>query len=198
MAKINCISLQLLTIFVDMEGAFTEELAAIAVNSETLEIRDVFHEFAKSQRVDCWSRKHVHGLNRMWLDRHAKYDNETQLILAFREWLQGKNVLAFFANDPAKERQVFGKAFDVSDLKMPMWAQRELRSSHQMALIFKRALIPVLNKRCCFNAHSSFSHVPTYRNTTSDFAKRRWGVHCALYDCYEDYLYFVEERALRL
>lgn len=190
------VSFQLTTIFIDVEGAYAEELAAIAVNSDTLEITDVFHEFAKSQAADEWCRKHVHGLNKQWLLRYANYENQTELVNALREWLRGKNVLTIFANNVAKEQRLLRDLFNVYDLYFPMWPEREKRASHRMAFLFKRAFIPVLNKRCCADAHSSFAFVPIYRRTPSEFAKRRWGVHCALYDCYEEYLFFVEERAL--
>lgn len=190
--------MQLTTIFVDSEGAFVEELAAIAVHSESLQIVDVFHEFAKPQAVDDWCRKHCHGLNTKWLQQHAKYENQTQLAQAFRQWLRGRNVLSILANQPAKERLLFGGDIFVHDLCFPMWSLRELRASHLMTFLFKRAFIPVLNKRCCAEAHSSFTHVPIYRNTTSELAKKRWGLHCALYDCLEAYLFYIEERAVPL
>lgn len=182
----------------DSEGAYTEELAAIAVNSETLQIIDVFHEFAKPQAVDDWSRKHVHGLNCKWLQEYAKYLNQTELAHAFRQWLRGKNVLAIFANDPARERQLFGHDLFIQDLCFPMWAARESRASHRIAFLYKRAFVPVLNKRCCAEAHSSFKYFPIYRDSSSDRARQRWGLHCGLYDCLESYLFFIEERALPL
>lgn len=184
------------TIFIDMEGARVEELAAIAVNSETLQILDVFHEFALPQLCDLWSRKHVHGLSEEWLNHHAQYNNEEELMCAFRLWLRGKNMMAMLANDPAKERQAFGKLFNITDLCFPTWERREQRPSHQMAFHFKESFIPVLNKRCCRLAHSEFTHYPAYRGTPNEFARKRWGVHCALYDCYEAYLSFVEDRNL--
>ena len=190
--------MQLTTIFVDTEGAYAEEIAAIAVNSSTLQIIDVFHEFAKPQAVDDWSRKHVHGLNCNWLQNNAKFNNQTELMQAFRQWLRGRNVLAIFANDPSKERMLFGQDLAVNDLCFPMWSQREARPSHLITFLFKRAFIPVLNKRCCAEAHSSFKYVPVYRNSTSELARRRFGFHCSLYDCLECYLFFIEERALPL
>lgn len=181
----------------DVEGAYVEEFAAIAVNSATLQIVDVFHEFAKAQAVDDWSRKHVHGLNVHWLMENAKYENQTELTHAFQKWLCGKNVLCMFANGPGRERQVLGNRYNVRDLHFLPWSYREKRASHQMTLNFKRSWSPVHNKRCCYEAHSSFRYVPVYRHSSSEEAKRRWGIHCALYDCAEAYFFWVEERGMR-
>lgn len=172
-------------------------MAAIAVNSDTLQIISVFHEFAKKQCEDRWSRLHVHGLNPNWLQEHAKYNNETELLQAFRHWLRGRNVLATFANGPEKERLIFPPNMFVHDLGFPMWCQRETRASHRMSFIFKRSFIPIFNKRCCSEAHSSFMNVPVNNGSSSELARLRWGVHCALYDCWEAYLFFVEDREKR-
>lgn len=186
-----------MTIIIDSEGAYVEELAAIAMNTDTLQIVDVFHEFALPQAVDDWSRKHVHGLNRNWLQKHANYKNQSDLVIGFRQWLCGKNVLCLVANAPAKERQLLGPSFHIVDLEFPNWTAREPKASHKMAFLYKRLFSPVFNKRCCVEAHSSFIKVPVYKNTTSELAKKRWGVHCALYDCLECYFVVLEERALR-
>lgn len=186
-----------MTIIVDSEGAFVEELAAIAMNTETLQVVDVFHEFALPQAVDDWSRKHVHGLNRNWLEQHAKFRNQTELVIGFRQWLCGKNILCLVANAPAKERLLLAPHYYVVDLDFANWTIREQKASHKMSLLHKRIFSPVLNKRCCAEAHSSFKYVPVYKNTSSELARKRWGVHCALYDCLECYYVVLEERALR-
>lgn len=189
-------SLQLVTIILDTEGAFVEEFAALAFDSETLQIVDVFHEFAQSYDADQWGRKHVHGLNRNWLAKYAKYENQTQLVQGFRHWLRGKNVLCLLGNGPAKERLLLEPDFYVTDLKFPQWTIREKKASHIMTLYYKKSFSPVLNKWCCKEAHSSFRYFPVVRKVESEYAKKRWGVHCALYDCLECYYSVLEERAL--
>ena len=174
-----------------------EEMSAIAMNADTLQIVSVFHEFAKSHISDQWGRKHIHGLNQHWLIDNAKYDSEKQLVQAFLQWYKGfRHVLTVFANAPAREISLIGHNIHIDDISLPSWEHRERRACHQTALYFKRANVPILNRRCSSHAHSSYKYFPVYRNSTTEMAKKRWMHHCSLYDVFETYLYFIEERTL--
>lgn len=174
-----------------MEGAYVEEVAAIQVNAASLQIVDVFHAFAKSTREDQWARKHVHGLSKKFLEENAQYENSHELINGFRNWLKGKNVIEFFANDPCAERHWLPK-FRIDNFQLPTWKDRAYTAPHVMALQFKRQWAPVLNRRCCAEAHSSFLNAPRCSgNEAKETALQRWGPHCALYDVLEEYFSYV-------
>ena len=174
-----------------MEGARVEELSAIQMHASTLQILDVFHGFAKSTCSDDWARKHIHGLNKNFLDGHAVHNNEAELLNSFTVWLRGKNVLEIFANDPNKERSVFGERYAIYDFRLPIWEHRDHCAPHEMALQYKKKWAAVLNQRCCAEAHSSFWKVPMYRRNAKEVAKERWGVHCSLYDCLEMFFFYI-------
>ena len=187
------IFLQMSIIFVDMEGAKVEELAAIQMSAETRQIMSVYHNFAKPECSDEWARRHCHGLDKNYLMTHAPFRDEHALIEDFRHWLRGKNVLAILANDPKKERNSMHWRYTIRDMDMPRWEVRDKKASHDMALSFKKSWVPVLNHRCHPKVHGSFRYVPCYRQfSKTEQAKRRWGVHCALYDCLECYFAWVE------
>ena len=174
-----------------MEGAAVEEMAAIQIDAGTMQIVDVFHAFAKSTREDDWARKYCHGLNKKFLMDNAEYENSEELVKGFRKWLRGKNVLEYFANDPRTEN-LWLPGIEVADLHLPRWAKRDYMAPHVMALKFKQQWAAVGNRKCCAEAHSSFWKVPSYRqNDAKEKALKRWGVHCALYDCLEAYFFYM-------
>ena len=174
-----------------MEGAYVEELAAIQIDAESLQIVDVFHAFAKSTREDQWARKHCHGLNKKFLNENAEYENSQELVKGFMGWLKGKKVLEFFANNPCMERHWLPR-IRIDNLEMPSWAKRDFTAPHVMALQFKRQWAAVFNRRCCAEAHSSFWKVSHCSgNEAKESAMKRWGAHCALYDCLEEYFFYL-------
>ena len=178
-------------IFLDMEGARVEEMAAIQMNAGTLQIMDVFHAFAKATCQDDWARRHCHGLSKDWLENNAEYENEKELIEGFRKWLRGKNVIQFFANNPSKEKSVLGDMFvPIHDLQLREWEVRDSQHSHNIALDMKRKSVPVLHRRCLPEVHSSFQKVAVYSCSAKDRAKERAGYHCALYDTAELLYYY--------
>ena len=81
--------LQLSIIFIDMEGTSVQELSAIQMNAETQQIIDVYHAHACSSHLDSWARKHIHGLNPVFLSKNG-FPNEDSLIANFKQWLSGK------------------------------------------------------------------------------------------------------------
>ena len=172
-----------------MEGASVQELSAIQMNAFTRQIVDVYHAYARSYHPDSWSRSHIHGLNMTFLQNHG-FASEEALLHDFKTWLRGKNVLAMYANDPSKESSVLN--LPIKDMCMPPWAERIYQPYHQMSLTFKREFIPILDKRCCAEAHCSFIKYPLKRVTETEIAKRDYGFHCSLYDAYELYLCYIE------
>ena len=190
----NCL-LQMSIIFLDVEGFFVEEAAAIAVKASTLEVVDVYHRFAKSEATDSWARSYIHGLNKSYVTEHG-LENEKALADDFRRWMRGRNVLTVFANAPDRERRWLQGRYPVYDLPLGSWVERAERGSHQMALAFKKAWVPLLGMSCCEEAHSNFKRAPSTMPGNQTFeAKRAWGVHCALYDVWELMLAYVEGRA---
>ena len=180
--------LQLAMIFIDMEGSPVQELSAIQMNAWTKQIVDVYHAHAFSHQTDLWARLHIHGLNLHFLKSHGFRDEET-LIQDFKRWLVGKNVVNLYANNPVKESEVLN--MPITDIGLPPWADRIYQPYHQMALTYKREYVPILDKRCCFEAHAAFTHYNMKRLNETEIAKRGHGFHCSLYDAYELYLSYI-------
>ena len=169
----------------DCEGSPVQEIAAIEVNRTTNAIVDVFLRHAYTERPDTFARNHIHGLNITFLKRYG-LSSEDELIETFKMWLYSKPYVGVFANDSRKESELLD--MKVSNYQLAPWAERKDRASHQMALSFKEHSIPIINRRCSHEAHSSFIEAPSSPNYSSAMAKARHGYHCALYDCVE--LYF--------
>ena len=173
-----------------MEGESIQELSAIEMNALTREIVDVYHAYAKAEDLDFYSRRHIHGLNFSYLNEFG-FPNEKALIDNFKKWLRGKDVLAMYANDPAKEKTVLN--LSIKDMELPKWKERISMFTHQTALAFKKNSVPVLNKSCPKHAHSSFVNFPIKRETPTQLAKHNYGYHCSLYDSLELYLVYVTD-----
>ena len=171
-----------------MEGSPTQELSAIHMNALTRQIVDVYHAHAYSHQNDWWSRLHIHGLNTKFLARHGFPDEET-LIQDFKRWLADKDVLNIYANNPTREVQALNMT--IMDVGLPPWAERIYQAYHQMAVTYKQEFVPILDKRCCHEAHDMFKRYPIKRLSETEIAKRDYGFHCALYDAYELYLCYI-------
>ena len=143
--------LQLAIIFLDMEGTPTQEISAIHMNALTRQIVDVYHGHAHSCHDDSWARLHIHGLNTRFLERHG-FPDEGALVRNFKDWLRPKDVLSMYANDAKKESNLLDMVID--DLKLPPWSERVYQAYHQMAITYKQDFIPILDKRCCPEAHA--------------------------------------------
>ncbi len=187
-ATVVSVSLQLSIIFIDMEGTSTQELSAIQMNALTRQIVDVYHAHAATPYPDTWARLHVHGLNPRFLQDHG-FPSEQALIIDFKRWLRGKDVLAMYANNPGKEADTLN--LPIKDMDIPRWTNRVYQPYHQMSLTCKREFIPILDKRCSADAHSCFRKYPMRKLNETEIAKRDFGVHCALYDAYELYLAYI-------
>ena len=173
-----------------MEGESIQELSAIEMNALTREIVDVYHAYAKSESVDFYARGNIHGLSPSYLHEFG-FPNEKALIENFKTWLRTKDVLAMYANDPAKEKTVLN--LPIRDMELPKWTERVSMFTHQTALAFKKNSIPVLNKSCPKHAHSSFVGYYPLRETPTQLAKYSHGYHCSLYDSFELYLAYVTD-----
>ena len=171
-----------------MEGTSIQEMSAIQMNALTRQIVDVYHAYAMSTDDDSYARKHIHGLNPYFLF-HKGFPTEDSLIKNFRSWLRGKDILALFANDPAKEKSVLN--LNINDMSLPPWTERIRQPSHEVSLAFKNNFIPVLDKRCCKAAHNDFVAYPLFKNNDTEIAKSQHGFHCSLYDAYELYLTYI-------
>lgn len=171
-----------------MEGDSIQELSAIQMNVMSRQIVDVYHKHAKSDRTDFWSRLHLHGLSKLFLEEYG-LPSEKALLEDFKKWLAGKDVLAMYANDPKMEEAIL--KLPIKDMGLPRWAERGFHPYHQTALAFKRNFIPILDKRCCKDAHSSFSSYPMKKHSKTELVKHEYGFHCSLYDSFELYLCYV-------
>ena len=180
--------MQFSIIFIDSEGSPIQELSALEMDFETREIVDVFHGHAHTTESDSFARKHIHGLNTKFLLREG-YENSAGLIAAFRDWLREKNHFMCYGNDPTKEKEEL-KLY-VVDIGLDQWIYRIHKPYHQVAFHFKRHNIPILSKRCCAEAHSSYKKAHVRPSNRSDAAKEQYGHHCSLYDCYSMYLCYV-------
>ena len=166
-----------------MEGAYVEELAAIRMSVETLQLLDVYHEFAKPKCSDAWARRHVHGLNKNLHEIVNAFETPEALIRDFKDWTRGMNVLTVYANNPMKEQKELD--WPIRDIGLPNWEDRDTLPSHEIALGMKKRWLPVLNRRCSAVVHKEFEFFPVYRGRKSELAKARWGCHCPLYECFE-------------
>ena len=173
-----------------MEGSPVQELAAIEVKEDTLEIVDVFHGYAYTQEHDDFARQHIHGLNTDFL-RVFGYSSESILLNVFRLWLASKPNRILYCNDASKERNLL--QLPIFNFNLLPWAERMYSPSHKIANCYKKYMIPVLSKYCSQTAHSSFVCAPYCPNPLARMAKCEHGFHCALYDVME--LYF--ERLLQ-
>lgn len=171
-----------------MEGVSIQEVSAIQMNAFTRQIVDVYHAHAMSNNPDEWATRHIHGLNKTFLQRHG-FPNEETLIRDFKRWLRGKDVLAMYANNPSKEAMALNLL--IKDMNIPPWAERVYQPYHQTVLTFKNEFVPILDKRCCAEAHSAFVKYPLMRLNETEIAKRDFGFHCSLYDAYELYLCYI-------
>ena len=171
-----------------MEGTSIQEISAIQMNALTRQIVDVYHEHAMPDNPDQWARRHIHGLNEKFLQQHG-FPNEETLLRDFKRWLRGKDVLSIYANAPSKEATALNLV--IHDMNIPSWAERVYQSYHQTVLSFKNEFIPILDKRCCAEAHISFVKYPLKRLNETEIAKRDFGFHCSLYDAYELYLCYI-------
>ena len=155
---------------------------------DTREIIDVFHGYAYCRESDTFARRHIHGLNTDFLSRKG-YENTESLRQAFKHWTNDKNCILFYGNNPAKE--INELKLSVADIGLDQWTFRIDKPYHRVALHFKKHNIPILSKRCCTEAHSSFINTYVRPCNKTDLAKERSGYHCSLYDCYEMYLCYV-------
>ena len=156
---------------------------------QTREIVDVFHAHAFSDVDDWYARKHVHGLSPSYLSK-AGYCNVQQLFSAFYDWLYDKSFITLYGNYPAQE--IADLKISIRDIKLDSWRVRRNKTSHKIALLYKKLFIPIKSIQCCEEAHSHFKSVPTRPFNLSDAAKEEHGFHCSLYDTYEMYLFYLQ------
>lgn len=180
--------MQFSIIFIDSEGSPLQELSAIELDVNTLEIMDVYHEYAKCNETDSWARRNIHGLSLDFLDKHG-HSTSDELINSFKNWLKTKHIMHIYANNPSKEKQFLQRT--VYDIGLPVWIDRIKLASHILTQHYKRLSVPILKTSCNIEAHSSYKrHVLNSTNPT-ECAKANHGYHCSLYDCYELYLFYL-------
>ena len=179
-------------IFVDSEGDPIQEFSAIYVDSYTLEILDVFHEYVKypfkNYDGDKWCRYHVHGLQLDFLSQHGLTD-EDELKRKFDTWLSLHPYESIYGHAPYKEETFLH--LTIQDVCLKPWKDRRFSVSHQLAISLKKNNISICDVQCV--AHNSFKGwLPKKPHSLSstDIAKIDFLHHCSLYDCIEMYLEF--------
>lgn len=176
-----------LILIIDSEGESLQELAAICLDVVNLCIKDVYLQWAKpslpkSMDVDWFARKHVHGLNRNFLQQNG-FENEEALMADFNAWRRKYTINEIIGHAPAKEEILLN--LPITDVKLAPWAERYKELHHCVALCMKTLDMHVKDTACSrFTTHSEYEgwHV-TRTRTRGDLAREEFGAHCALYDC---------------
>lgn len=179
-----------LILLVDSEGEPAQELAAICVDLVSLTIKDVYLNYAKppsvTPDVDWFSRRHIHGLSREFLQRCA-FENEDALLADFHSWRKKYIINEIFAHAPGKEEVLLNLA--ITDVKLPPWIERCKSLHHRVALCMKTLDMYVKDTACTrYDAHSDYEGWHQHR-TRGDLARQEYGHHCALYDTVSILLY---------
>lgn len=172
----------------DTEGAPIQELAALAVNTETREIVDAFLGYAMTEESDLYSRNHIHGLDLTFLKREG-FHSEDDLIMAFKDWLAPKLYIKIISNGSHKESKALNLA--VENFPLLPWNERGKEISHQLALRFKKLSMSIMGRKCSPAAHSSYVCTLHCKNPTAFETKSEHKYHCAFYDSYELYLHYM-------
>lgn len=172
----------------DTESVPMKECSGIEVDAKTYKILDVYHKYADSEELQPYARKHVHGLNKEFLQSNG-FPTEAELIADFKAWLDSKPYRVLYANDPTTEIKLF-ETLEIENLCLPPWRIRYKGSYHIVAHRFKTLYVPILNTACCYEAHRDFRCYPKATSDTQ-IVKNLHGHHCSLYDAYELYLFFL-------
>ena len=174
----------------DCEGDPVQELSAIAMDNVTYQIVSIYHKHAFcNPEDDPWSRINIHGLNPDYLKDYG-FPNEDQLFTDFQKWLDSFTIVQMFANNPGRERMLFPN-HTINDILLPRWEIRMRQPYHETALRFKQLCAPIVNVRCNRYVHCRFITRYHIVPSAKELAKILYGFHCALYDCYELYLYYL-------
>lgn len=183
-------------IFLDSEGEPVQELSAVCVNTQTLQIISAFHGHAMCPMPDkdYFSRRFIHGLDVNYLLSHGS-PSPRDLCTDLCRWLDQLPPWCefhFFANNPTMEKKLFPYLI-INDINLPRWVERVNSKAHIMAKAAKDNSTPVLDHNCPRAAHASYisSSSPFRRPqcslTPSQLAKLSSGYHCSLYDVLECY-----------
>ena len=172
-------------IFVDFEGSPIIEAAAIAVDSTT--IIDVFHGYASAHQHHSFPEYAIHGLCPLYL-RENGHRRPEELLLELKNWLRRWPTARLVANGPGLEASILGRRVD--DAGLPPWVKRAELQCHKMAKHAKQTLFKINGVSCTGlqGAHRRFRGWPKQR-TPTDLVKADGGHHCALYDCFELFLF---------
>lgn len=175
---------QQLLLFVDTEGNPTQELAAICFDVINLCVKDVYLQYAKPlpgpEDMDWFARRHVHGLNRAYLEQHG-FDTEEGLVADFHTWRQKHCINEIYAHAPEKEKRLLN--IPITDVHLPSWSERSKLACHRKAMRMKLMSEPIVDTFCIPSlVHAEYRGWPKH-HSEGDFARQEFGVHCALFDC---------------
>lgn len=177
-------------IFIDCEGEPVQEFSAIYVNECGDQILDVFHQHVKypfACDYDFFSRRHIHGLKLVFLERYGLC-NETSLLTLFHKWLENHPNEAIYGHSPGKEEKLL--SLPIFDVSLKPWKDRINCHSHQLALSMKLNSVPVCNVSCAAHKRVRWKVKNVLVTSATDVAKFDFFHHCSLYDCVECYLSF--------
>lgn len=168
-------------IFIDFEGAPIIEAAAIAVDAQ-LNIVGVFHGFKTAHQPGSTFATHaIQGLSQAFL-RANGHRRPEDLLNSLKTWLRRSPAARLVATTLGRR---------VDDAGLPPWVKRPQLEAHEMARTAKLLCLKIGGVSCSGlkDAHCKYLGWPC-RKTATDVVKRAAAHHCALYDCYELYLFY--------
>lgn len=179
----------------DSEGEPVQEMSAICIKTETLQIISAFHRYARCPQPDgdIYSRLYIHGLNVDYLNRHG-LPSSCELVTEFCRWIDKLprwEKYYFFANNPTMERKLI-PYLTIDDICLTQWTKRIHTKAHKMAKAAKDNSAFVLDCYCPADAHNMYKNTSSSRRpecslTPSQLAKLSSGYHCSLYEVLECY-----------
>lgn len=180
-------------LIVDTQGEPVQELAAICIDVVSLCIKDVYLQWAKpflsqSPDGDWFARKHIHGLNRKFLQQHG-FENEEALVADFNAWRGKYAINEIIGHAPAKEEILLN--LPITDVKLAPWIKRYNKLHHCVALCLKTLDMHIKDIQCSrFKVHNEYEGwiMPVAR-TGDDLARQEFGAQCSLYNCVSILLY---------
>lgn len=172
----------------------TQELCAIAVDLASLNMINNYHKFAHASG-DVWARRNIHGINSEVTQKLA-FPNEKCLQKDFEKWKKQYNIVKVFENSPNDASCLFFD--DIIDLRLPLWVDRVNKSSHIIANRLKEDNAYICDTNCRTSIHSSYRPYLTLGRCKNlkERIKLQHGLHCALYDAFELYLFYKYEHSV--
>ena len=145
-------------VFIVGEGDPIQELSALCVRTDTLQIVSVFHEYANCLTSDDnYARHNIHGLDTEFLSVNG-FPSLCELTSNFCQWidlLPAHHDYVFYGNNPSKLMQSIPFLI-ICKFELPQWKDRIHLQSHKMAVDAKKVCATILDKKCPSEAHDEY------------------------------------------